>query len=96
VSSVEIPADPWEIREIPAGDPTRYRGALTRCRKILRGETRVFVTLFSLEAPVSYLSGLNDPYASEVPLGQVLTGWLPSTRGAQSHTGLYVVYCDGK
>jgi hypothetical protein len=24
--------------EIPAGDPTRYRGALTRCRKILRGE----------------------------------------------------------
>ena len=48
MSSVEIPADPWEIREIPAGDPTRYRGALTRCRKILRGETRVFVTLFSL------------------------------------------------
>ena len=38
----------WEIREIPAGDPARYRGALTRCRKILRGETRVFVTLFSL------------------------------------------------
>jgi hypothetical protein len=48
VSSVEIPADPWEIREIPAGDPTRYRGALTRCRKVFRGETRVFVTLFSL------------------------------------------------
>ena len=38
MSSVEISADPWEIREIPAGDPTRYRGALTRCRKILRGE----------------------------------------------------------
>jgi len=27
---------------------------------------------------------LNDPYASEVPLRQVLTGWLPSTRGAPS------------
>ena len=38
MSSVEISADPWEIREIPAGDPTRYRGALTRCREILRGE----------------------------------------------------------
>ena len=39
----------------------------------------------SLESSARPISGLNDLYASEVPLRQVLTGWSPSTRGAQSH-----------
>jgi len=39
------------------------------------------------QSPASALSGLNDLYASEVPLRQVLTGWPLSTRGAQSQKG---------
>jgi len=48
----------------------------------------VFVTVFSPLVQSKHQSSasrdFNDLYASEVPLRQVLTGWLPSTRGAQS------------
>ena len=102
VSSGEIPLHtggylriryPGFLREIRQGTRELRRGVGRFSRETRRTsqrrQTRVFVTLFtvSLSTSLQPVSGLNDPYASEVPLRQVvLTGWSPSTRGAQSQS----------
>jgi hypothetical protein len=58
-------------REIPAGDPASVSwSSAARCRKMLRGETRVVRAPCSKSKHQSSLQplGLNDLYASEVPL----------------------------
>ena len=83
VSSGEIPADSY-------GRSDKVHGSSGEVLVDSHGRDEsvrdfLFSLNTSLESSARPISGLNDLYASEVPLRQVLTGWSPSTRGAQSH-----------